>query len=170
MNILIGGKQFKAISVVDLTKDTEVPEYKVEEQFSVTDHIILKPAEFELELQLFRDRGEVETLNQLYEAKQPISLTTEFGHYDHMVLKSVRFRDSDSENIVYATIYIKQILKAKAKTATISLPELMPDESQYPGSDTAVTPQSKTVPDVPEKQENKSWLDSILSWFGGGGS
>lgn len=171
MEILIGGKMFRAISVVDLTKDAEIPEQRVEEQFNVADHIILRPAEFELELQLFKDEGEVESLNQLYEAKQPVELITQFGAYENMVMKSVRFRDSDSRNIVYATIHIKQILKAKARTATIPLPEVIPDESSWPGDDTAKTTQKNDVPDAPEKQ-TESWLDSIIGWvgslFGGG--
>lgn len=173
MDVLIGGKSFKAINVVDLTKDADLPEHRVEEQFSISDHIILKPAEFEFELQLFKDEGEVESIMQLYEAKQPLDLVTQFGAYSDMVIKSVRLRDSDSKNIAYATVHIKQIIKAKAKTATVSLPELIPDDSSFKGDNTAKTPQQTTTPTAPEKQENKSWLDSIFDWFdnvfGGGG-
>jgi len=181
MDILIGGKSFKAISVVDLTKDADVPEHKVEEQFSISDHIILKPAEFELELQLFRDEGEVEALLSLYDAKQPTSLTTEFGHYDNMVIKSVRIKESDSQNIAYATVHVKQILKAEARTAAVNLPNVITqDESKYPGGNSAVSPLdgwmarhfSNYQEENPPQDEPQSWADYIagfISWLTGGG-
>jgi len=178
MDILIGGKMFKAISVVDLTKDADVPEHKVEEQFSVSDHIIFKPAEFEFELQLFKDEGEVESLLSLYEARQPTSLTTEFGHYEDMVIKSVRIRDSDSENIAYATVHIKQVMKAVAQTATVSLPGIVTEnESNYQGGNSATSPlDGWMVQHFNDYQQSSpqqsSWVDYIagfVSWLTGGG-
>lgn len=165
--ILIGNQSFKAIQVVDLTDSAETPEHRVEDGFSVVDTIILKPKEFSLTLELMED--EIDPLKQLYESKQPTEFVCRFGVFEDIVIKELHITQGGSINSFRATVRLKQILKVKAKTTTVSLPELQitPDESEAKGGDTAIPPQQKQVPSAPEKQENKSWLDSIHDWFAG---
>jgi len=164
--ILLGGHEFRAIRVINLSQSATTPEHRVEEQFSIVDHIILEPIEFRLELELLKDEGEVDKLNSLFEARQPIEFVCDLGVFEDMVIKSREFVEGGSVNTVRASVHIKQIRKAKAKTATIPLP-IIQSEEDYPGSDTAVSPLQQQVPSAPEKQEEKSWLDSIFDWFGG---
>jgi hypothetical protein len=172
-DVFIAGRKFRAISVINLDQDKTIPEHRTEEQFSIADHVINEPAEFELELQLFKDEGEVDLLKQIIESNTPFELSLELGSYENMLVKSHRFRISDSQNIVYATLRIKQIRTAAARTAVVTLPDVVTQaEEDYQGGDAAVTPSSENKADGPEKQENKSWLDSIMDWFGatfGGG-
>ena len=166
--ILINNQSFKAIQVVDLTDSAETPEQRVEDGFSVVDTIILKPKEFSLTLELMED--EVELLKQLYESKQPIEFVCRFGAFEDIVIKELHITQGGSANTYRASISLKQILKAKAKTAAIPLHQLQvtPDEKDAKGGDTTISPQAKQVPQAPEQpQENQSWLDSIVTFLGG---
>jgi len=164
--ILLGGNKFKAIEIIDLTESAVVPEHKVEEGYPIADHIFFQPVEFRLTLTLLED--EIEILKQLFESKQPIELVCKAGVFEDVVIKELSITQGGSINTFKAVVRVKQIIKAKAKTATIPLQQLQvtPDESDAKGGRTATDPQQKQVPSAPEKQENKSWLDSIFDWFG----
>jgi len=164
--ILIGNQSFKAIQIVDLTDSAETPEHRVEDGFSVVDAIILKPKEFSLTLELIEE--EIEPLKQLYESKQPTEFVCKFGVFENIVIKELHITQGGSTNSFRATVLLKQILKAKSKMVAIPLQQLQvtPDESDAKGGKTATDPSQQQVPSAPEKQENKSWLDSIFDWFG----
>lgn len=166
--ILLGGQKFMAVEVVDLTESATIPEHKVEDGYPVADHIFFQPAEFQLNLTLLED--EVGTLKQLYDSKQPTTLVCKAGVFEDVVIKELNITQGGSKNTFRAVVRVKQILKAKAKTTTIPLQDLQltASEDEVPGGATAITPLSQNVPNAPEKEENKSWLDSILDWFGGG--
>ena len=165
-DILLAGQPIKITQVINLSQPADVPEHRVEDGFSVADTIVLKPAEFELQLEV--DKDQLNELKQFYEQKQPVELVCKFGIFENVVIKELSATQGGSTNYFRATLRVRQILKAKAKTTTVSLPELQvtPDESEASGGDTAIPPQQQNVPSAPEKQENKSWLDSIFDWFG----
>jgi len=165
-DILLGGNKFTAIEIIDLTESAVVPEHKVEDGYPIADHIFFQPAEFRLTLTLLED--EMEILKQLFESKQPIELVCKAGVFEDVVIKELSITQGGSINTFRAVVRVKQIIKAKAKTATIPLQQLQvtPDESDAKGGETATDPPQQQVPSAPEKQENKSWLDSIFDWFG----
>lgn len=164
--ILLGGQKFTAVEVVDLTQSAVVPEHKVEDGYPISDHIAFKPAEFRLTITLLED--EIETLKQLYESKQPIEFVCKAGVFENIVVKEIHITQGGSINTFRVTLHLKQIIKAKAKTTTIPLQQLQvtPDEKDGKGGKTVTDPQQQQVSQAPQKQENKSWLDSIFDWFG----
>lgn len=164
-SVLIGGHEFKAIQAVNLTKDADIPEHRVEDQFSVADHITLKPVELKFELQLSVPDGEVETLDALYTSRQLIDTTSRLGHFPDMAVKQPTYKDSDSENIVYASLSLKQVKKATAKTVRVALPIPLDTGSDPQNSGSGGNPSEKNVSSEPQK--SGSWLDGIVSWVGG---
>ncbi len=182
-DILLGGIRFTATEVLDLTESATTPEHKVEEGYSIVDHILLQPAEFQLNLTLLE--SEVNTLKQLYEAKQPTTLACKFGIFEDVVVKELTITQGGSKNTFRAVVRVKQILKAKAKTATIPLQDLQltPDESEASGGETATSLLDgwmvKEFSKYQQQQEQdsgteKTWADqvfgflsSFLGWGGG---
>ena len=169
--ILLGGQEFTAVEIVDLTESAVVPEHHVEEGYPVADHIFFQPAEFQLTLTLLEN--EIEALKQLYEAKEPTELVCKAGVFEDVVIKKLTITQGGSRNAFRAVVRVKQILKAKAKTAKIPLQQLQVtpnenDDKETLGGDTATDPSTKDVPQAPEEpQEGQSWLDSIASFLGG---
>ena len=164
-SVLIGGHEFKAIQAVNLSKDAEIPEHRVEDQFTVADHITLNPVELKFELQLSVPDGEVETLDALYTGRQLINATSRLGHFPDMAVKQPTYKDTDSENIIYATLTLKQVRKATAKTVRVALPVPIDTGAEPPKPGSWYTPPEKSVASEPEK--TGSWLDGIASWVGG---
>ncbi|AIY89886.1 phage baseplate protein [Geoglobus acetivorans] len=166
-DILLGDVRFTAIEIVDLSESVVIPEHRVEDGYPIADNIFFQPAEFQLTITLLEE--EVETLKQLYESKQPTTLICRFGVFEDVVIQELNMTQGGSRNTFRAVIRVRQILKARAKTAEVPLSDLglTADESEASGGATATSPLEKDVPDAPTKQENKSWLDSIFDWFGG---
>ncbi len=162
--ILLGNKKFKAIEVVDLTESLAVPEHRTEEGFKVADHVFFEPAEIQLTLTV--DANEINTLKSLFESKEVATLTCSLGVYENVVVRELSAMQGGAANVYRAVVRVKQIRKAKAKFTTVPLP-ITPDEEEAKGGESAVSPPQKEVPQAPEKQENKSWLDSIFEFFGG---
>jgi len=166
--VLLNGRPLKVVQIIDLTESKEVPSHKVEEGYDVSDHLINKPAEFQIQLEV--EESDLEMVKQLYESQQPTEFVCKLGVFENIVVREFHVTQGGSINTYKVTLSLKQILIAKSKTATVSLPQLQvtPDESQVPGGDTAISPQPKQVPQAPEQpQENQSWLDSIVTFLGG---
>jgi hypothetical protein len=167
--VLLNGRPLKVVQIIDLTESKEVvPSHKVEEGYDVSDHLINKPAEFQIQLEV--EESDLEMIKQLYENKEATEFVCKVGVFEDVVVKELHITQGGSINTFRVTLHLKQILKAKSKTATISLPQLQvtPSEEQSKGGDTAVSPQPKQVPQAPEPpQENQSWLDSIVTFLGG---
>ena len=152
-SVLIGGHEFKAIQAINLTKDADIPEHRVEDQFSVAAHITLNPVELKFELQLSVPDGEVETLDALYASRQLIDVTSRLGHFPDMAVKQPTYKDTDSENIIYATLTLKQVRKASAKTVRVALPvpidtgaEPPKPAATAPSASSSRTPSKSTEP------------------------
>ncbi|ADB58532.1 phage baseplate protein [Archaeoglobus profundus] len=169
--ILLSGQEFTAVEIVDLTQSAVVPEHKVEDGYPVADHIFFQPAEFQLTLTLLEN--EIEALKQLYEAKEPTELVCKAGVFEDVVIRELTITQGGSKNTFRAVVRVKQILKAKAKTAEIPLQQLQVtpnenDDKETKGGNTAITPQTKQVPQAPKQpQGSQSWLDSVVSFLGG---
>ncbi|RLI74688.1 hypothetical protein DRO97_05385 [Archaeoglobales archaeon] len=165
--ILLGDLELEAVQIINLTEKATIPEKKVEAQFSIIDHIILNPAEFSIDAICIRDSQEHIKLKQLYESKQPITFHSDLlGTYDNMIIESLDFSQGGSVNTIKASIHIKQIRIAESTTVIISLP-VTPAIQEVLQNTTAIDPVEQSQPSEPEKQEEKSWLDSIFDWLGG---
>ncbi|RLI77970.1 hypothetical protein DRP05_08605 [Archaeoglobales archaeon] len=165
--ILLGDIELEAAQIINLTEKATVPEKKVEAQFSIVDHVILNPAEFSIDAVCIRDSQKHIKLKQLYESKKPVTFHSDLlGTYDNMIIESLDFSQGGSVNTIKASVHIKQIKIAESKTVTISLP-VTPMIREVPQNTTAKPPKDKHTQYEPEKQENKSWLDSIFDWLGG---
>ena len=169
--IQLGGQKFTAVEVLDLTQSAVIPEKRTEEGYPVADHIFFQPAEFQLTLTLLEN--EIETLKSLYESKTPTTLICKAGVYEDVVIRELNITQGGSKNTFRAVVRVKQILKAKAKTAEIPLQQLQvtPNEtndSETPGGNTAISPPQQEVPQAPEEpQGGQSWMDSIVTFLGG---
>ncbi len=168
--IQLGGQEFTAVEIVDMTESAVVPEHRVEDGYPVADHIFFQPAEFQLTLTLLEN--EIEALKQLYEAKEPTELVCKAGVFEDVVIKELTITQGGSKNTLRAVVRVKQILKAKAKTAKIPLQQLQvtPNENddKMKGGDTATDPPQKEVPQAPEEPQNgQTWMDSVISFLGG---
>jgi len=165
--ILLGDIELEAAQIINLTEKATIPEHRVEKQFSIVDHIILNPAEFSIDAICIRDSQEHEKLIQLYESKQPVTFHSDFlGTYDNMIIESLDFSQGGSVNTLRTSIKIKQILIAESKTITIELP-ITPTIQETPANTTARDPEEKSTNSEPQKEEGKSWLDTIAGWLGG---
>ena len=169
--ILLGGQGFTAVEIADLTESAVVPEHRVEDGYPVADHIFFQPAEFQLTLTLLEN--EIEALKQLYEAKEPTTLICKAGVFEDVVIRELTITQGGSKNAFRAVVRVKQILKAKAKTAKIPLQQLQVtpnenDDKETPGGDTATDPPQQEVPQAPEEPQNgQTWMDSVISFLGG---
>ncbi len=83
-----------------------------------------------------------------------------------MAVKQPTYKDNDSDNIVYATLTLKQVRKATAKTVQVALPIPIDTGREPPKPGSWYTPPEKPVASEPEKSGG-SWLDGIVSWVGG---
>jgi len=147
--IQLGGQEFTAVEIVDLTESATIPEHHVEEGYPVADHIFFQPAEFQLTLTLLEN--EIETLKSLFESKEPTELVCKAGVFEDVVLKELTITQGGSKNAFRAVVRVKQILKAKAKTTTVPIPALKVtpnenDDKETKGGNTITSPQSKQVP------------------------
>ena len=136
--ILLNGQPLKVAQIIDLTESKDVPSHKVEEGYDVSDHLINKPAEFQIQLEV--EESDLEMIKQLYESKKPTEFVCKLGVFENIVVKEFHVTQGGSINTYKVTLSLKQILVAKSKMATVSLPQLKvtPDESQAPGGDTAL--------------------------------
>lgn len=163
-DVILGGHKFTAVEVVDLTESLTIPEHKVEDGYPVADYAFLQPAELQLNLTLLE--RELEVIKQLSMSREPTILLCKAGVFEDVVVKELNITQGGSINTFRAIVRVKQIIKAKAKTAQIPL-AVTADESEAKGGNTATSPAQKEVLQAPEKQEGKSWLDSIFEFFGG---
>ena len=165
--ILLNGKKLRIVQIIDLSQTKDIPQKRIEEGFNVVDHLINKPAEIQIQIEVME--SDLEMIKQLYESKEPTEFVCKAGVFENIVVKELRISQGGTINTFRVTLHLKQILVAKSKTAIVSLPRLQvtPSEEQSKGGDTATSPQPKQVPQAPEPpRENQSWLDSIVTFLG----
>jgi|Deesub1362A_J573_1020465.scaffolds.fasta_scaffold00348_70 hypothetical protein len=165
MYATIAGKEFRATVTGRVLLKNTVQENRVESGFLVADHI--KPEPVELHLEIYANEEELAFIKELRNSKQifDVDLADERGIYENVVVESLEV-EREYENNYTVTITLKQIQTVELRTELIILEDI-PLTEDVPGGTVAGT-QEKEISDSLEKQENKSWLDSILSWFGGG--
>lgn len=133
--VSINGLEFDALISESRTLEATVPEYSVETGFSVSDSIILSPEKLEMTLFVtntpvtwYRRHGAsqnrvdsvVKQLEELYFAKEPVTIVTSDATYTNMAIESMTI--SKSLEVGYAReipISFKKIRITSAKTTTI---------------------------------------------------
>lgn len=133
--VSINGLEFDALIDESRTLEATVPEYSVESGFSVSDSVILNPEKLSMTLSVtntpvtwYRRHGAsptrvdnvVKQLEELYFAKEPVTIVTSDATYTSMAIESITI--SKSLEIGYARqipISFKKIRVTTAKTTTI---------------------------------------------------
>ena len=133
--VSINGREFDALIDESRTLEATVPEYSVESGFSVSDSVILSPEKLSMTLFItntpvtwYRRHGAsptrvdsvVKQLEELYFAKEPVTIITSDATYTSMAIESVTI--SKSLETGYARqipISFKKIRVTTAKTTTI---------------------------------------------------
>ena len=133
--VSINGLEFDALIDESRTLEATVPEYSVESGFSVSDSVILNPEKLSMTLVVtntpvtwYRRHGAsptrvdnvVKQLEELYFAKEPVTIVTSDATYTSMAIESITI--SKSLEIGYARqipISFKKIRVTTAKTTTI---------------------------------------------------
>ena len=133
--VSINGLEFDALIDESGTLEATVPEYSVESGFSVSDSVILNPEKLSMTLFVtntpvtwYRRHGAsptrvdnvVKQLEELYFAKEPVTIVTSDATYTSMAIESITI--SKSLEIGYARqipISFKKIRVTTAKTTTI---------------------------------------------------
>lgn len=133
--VSINGIEFDALIEESRTLEATVPEYSVESGFSVSDAIILSPEKLEMTLFVtntpvtwYRRHGAsptrvdsvVKQLEELYFAKEPVTIVASDATYTNMAIESMTIRKS--LEVGYAReipISFKKIRITSAKTTTI---------------------------------------------------
>lgn len=133
--VSINGLEFDALIDESRTLEATVPEYSVESGFSVSDSVILNPEKLSMTLFVtntpvtwYRRHGAsptrvdnvVKQLEELYFAKEPVTIVTSDATYTSMAIESITI--SKSLEIGYARqipIFFKKIRVTTAKTTTI---------------------------------------------------
>ena len=133
--VSINGLEFDALIDESRTLEATVPEYSVESGFSVSDSVILNPEKLSMTLFVtntpvtwYRRHGAsptrvdnvVKQLEELYFAKEPVTIVTSDATYTSMAIESITI--SKSLEIGYARqipISFKKIRVTTAKITTI---------------------------------------------------
>lgn len=133
--VSINGLEFDALIDESRTLEATVPEYSVESGFSVSDSVILNPEKLSMTLFVtntpvtwYRRHGAsptrvdnvVKQLEELYFAKEPVTIVTSDATYTSMAIESITI--SKSLEIGYARqipISFNKIRVTTAKTTTI---------------------------------------------------
>ena len=133
--VSINGLEFDALIDENRTLEATVPEYSVESGFPVSDSVILSPEKLSMTLFVtntpvtwYRRHGSsptrvdsvVKQLEELYFAKEPVTIVTSDATYTSMAIESITI--SKSLETGYARqipISFKKIRVTTAKTTTI---------------------------------------------------
>lgn len=167
--ILINGMLFMAVVGIDYDQDSNSPSHKTEDGFDITDHLEVNPPRFSLQFYLDRSLQEHRALKHIVELEERISLTTPFGHYDNVVVDSIRMNDGASLTHIQASMEAHQIRVSSPKYAkfTLPVPVTTGEESTDPGIVTG--PETKTVTDAPQPESilDKAIGRSVNAWVNG---
>lgn len=133
--VSINGIEFDALINEDMALSASVPQYTVEDGFSVCDTVILNPEALSMVLYLTptpvtwykthktgedRVTSVIKKLKALYYAKEPVTIVTTDSTYTDMAIESLTI--SKSPEVGYAReipISFKRIRKTAAKTTSL---------------------------------------------------
>lgn len=172
----------------------EVPEFPVEDGYSVSDHVIIKPLTLTLIVRVSnspvtwanrlggsnvsRITDVVAALEEIFEKKKPVTVTTNLKIYENMCIENISLsRNVTDGRALQIPIDFKQIITTETKTAKIS-DQYVKKESDAGGisgktgetGQNAGTGQTSNASSSTEAKTRKSLLSSgvsaISSFFG----
>jgi len=165
---------FRGVSLVTPSFESDVPKYKVDQGFSITDHIGLAPIKFEMDLTLYdgfegdteyKRSDQYDKIMEIWTGRKVFTFESDFGTFTNMVIsKFTPQATSKSGNTFECTMTIEKII-----SATISLFETPvvrePDGTLVEigsitgtGTEVALT----VVDSIPE--EELSWAEKLYQW------
>lgn len=129
----IGGIECDALIHHELAMEAEIPDYPVEEGYSVQDTMILKPRTLSLTVVVtntpitFRSHtspGRVQEVaarfQELYQSRQLITVTSAKGSFQNMGITSLSLPyDTSTKTSLEIPITLKEVLTTTAQTVTI---------------------------------------------------
>ena len=129
----IGGIECDALIHHELGMEAEIPDYPVEEGYSVQDTIILKPKTLSLTVMVtntpitFRERASpgrvqevAQRLKELYSSRQLVTVTSAKGSYQNMGITSLSLPyDVSTKTSLEIPVTLKEVLTTAAQTVTI---------------------------------------------------
>lgn len=128
----INGIEFDALISEDKAYNSDVPDYAVEDGYSISDNISIKPIEIEITVYLTNTpvtwlnhgTGRVETivtqLEQLYFSRQLVTVTTSTDTYTDMAIKSMTVpKDMENKTSREIRIGLKKVTKVSSQTTSI---------------------------------------------------
>lgn len=162
-DVLINGTAFTAITGYSVNQQATIPTHKTEQGFQLADHIFLENVAITITLKLFKEQGEREMLDALMNSKIPITIYSELGSYDNVVIECMKVDRGDTKNTYIANLTLKQIRVGNAVEVSMSLP-ISVSTSNLPGSTSAKTPDTKLADDPAEPVVEG---ESATNWFNG---
>lgn len=131
----ISGIEFDALITYGRNYEAEAPEYPVEDGYSVGDTIIIKPMTMDITAMISAapvtfykshgaGRGRVEDvakqLEELYERRELVTVTTFRGIYRDMAIESMSLPYStDTGSSMQVTMKLKKVVRVGSKTTSI---------------------------------------------------
>lgn len=129
----IGGIECDALIHHELAMEAEIPDYPVEEGYSVQDTMILKPRTLSLTIVVtntpitFREHASpgrvqevAQRLQELYSSRQLITVTSAKGSFQNMGITSLSLPyDTSTKTSLEIPITLKEVLTTTAQTVTI---------------------------------------------------
>jgi len=148
-DVLIDGETFEAVSVVELTRESEIVEHPVEgldgdTESLIPDHIFLKPRVLSVDLRLITAVTQTVGLtnrldallflDNLYQNKVLFSFVCDLGKFDNMVVQSLSVaEDNKSANCFNAKLTLREIVIVISATTTFQY-IVDEDGSEYSGA------------------------------------
>lgn len=131
----INGIEFDALVTYGRSYEAEIPEYPVEDGYSVADTIIVKPMTIDITAMISaapvtfyrkhgagRERVEeiAKQLEELYEKRELVTVTTYRGIYRDMAIESMTLPYSvDTGTSMQVTMKLKKVTRVSSKTTSI---------------------------------------------------
>ena len=172
-DVVINGDTYTAITTYTVQRQTTIPTHKTEMGYQIADHIFDENTQIDLTLKLFKDLNEHTKIQALYDKKTTLSIYSELGSYDNVVIGNLKLDRGDTLNTVIGTLSLKQIRIGNAVQVSTTLPASVSD-ANLPGSGSAKAPGTATVNNpatvdgtaLPKVQAS-SWYDqgsTLMGW------
>lgn len=164
--VLLAGVELVGASVVNLKETATIPKHKTEKQRTISDHVILDPPAFSVSVELFTDEGVTEdgwgTLENLYKAKDLVTLICAMGTYDNLMIRELSVKQDDAKNALHGSITLEGVLIGESEVTEVAL--TLTSSKDDTTSDSSST-STKSVTEKPDKVDG-SWLKGIASTMG----
>lgn len=134
----INGYVFDAFLSLDHSGDVTTTSHPVETGANISDHIYLNPLAFSFEIGVSdvmksiipgqfggassRVQSAYNVLTQMRDSRQFVTLTSKYGYFEDVIVKSVRIRDTiQTYSAMRATVQLERLILAGTQSKKVSL-------------------------------------------------